>query len=223
MEWRFHDEVNIPVRKVLLKGELFIPSKADSIVIFSHGSGSSRLSPRNKQVADHLNKNNIGTLLFDLLTEREDEYYLSRFDVDLLTRRLVGATEWLENVEPAYRSAIGYFGASTGAASALRSAAYLPHVQAVVSRGGRPDLAGDVLEKIEVPTLLIVGSLDYDVLHLNTEAYAQLRCEKELNIIKGASHLFEEHGMMEQVCEKACGWFKKHLHPVKDPLLNRSI
>ncbi len=220
MEWRYHEEVTIPIRKLSLKGELIIPSKATSIVIFSHGSGSSRLSPRNKRVADYLNKNNIGTLLFDLLTEEEDQHYINRFDIDLLTHRLVGATEWLENFKPAYHSAIGYFGASTGAASALKAAAYLPNIQAVVSRGGRPDLAAGALEKVEAPTLLIVGSLDHDVLHLNAEAYRQLKCEKKLEIIEGASHLFEEYGKMEQVCKKASDWFEKHLQPLKNPLLN---
>jgi dienelactone hydrolase len=220
MEWRFHKQVNIPIGKVLLRGDLFIPTNANAIVVFSHGSGSSRLSPRNKMVADYLNTNNIGTLLFDLLTEQEDQYYLNRFDIELLTRRLVGATEWLENFEPAYHSTVGYFGASTGAASALKAAAYLPGIHAVVSRGGRPDLASDVLGKVEAPTLLIVGSLDRDVIHLNTEAYAQLKCEKKLEIINGAAHLFEEPGTMEQVCRKACDWFERYLHPVKSPLLN---
>ena len=220
MELRYHDQVTIPIRKTSLKGELTIPAESKSIIIFSHGSGSSRLSPRNKLVADYLHKNNFGTLLFDLLTEEEDQDYFTRFDIELLTRRLVGATEWLENFGPAYHLAVGYFGASTGAASALKAAAYLPNIQAVVSRGGRPDLASDVLDRVESPTLLIVGSLDYDVIRLNTEAYMQLKCEKELAIIEGATHLFEERGMMQQVCEKACNWFEKHLQPSKKSLLN---
>lgn len=220
MELRFYNEVKIPIRKIFLKGELVIPSHANSIVVFSHGSGSSRLSPRNKMVADYLHQHNFGTLLFDLLTEGEDQYYHNRFDIELLTRRLVGATEWLENFEPAYHLSIGYFGASTGAASALGAAAYLPKIQAIVSRGGRPDLARHALKKVESPTLLIVGGLDYDVLHLNMEAYAQLNCDKKLEIIKGASHLFEEQGMMKQVCEKACAWFEKYMQPLKKPLVN---
>lgn len=220
MKSRYQCEVRIPIRKISLKGELIIPANAGSIVIFSHGSGSGRLSLRNKMVADYLHKNNFGTLLFDLLTEEEDKNYHNRFDIELLTHRLVGATEWLENFEPATHAAIGYFGASTGAASALKAATYLPNIQAIVSRGGRPDLAIDALQGVEAPTLLIVGSLDYDVLHLNTQAYIKLNCEKRLEIIEGASHLFEEHGTMEQVCEKACDWFARYLYPVRNPLLN---
>lgn len=217
---RYHSDVEIPLRKVSLKGELVIPAGAGRIVIFSHGSGSSRLSPRNKSVADYLNNNNIGTLLFDLLTPEEDQYYFNRFDIELLTRRLVGATEWLENLEPAYHLSIGYFGASTGAACALRAAAHLPNIRAVVSRGGRPDLAGSILERVDAPTLLIVGSLDHDVLRLNTEAYLQLKCEKKLEVIEGASHLFEERGTMEQVCRKAYAWFERHLQALETSSLN---
>ncbi|MGZ8559070.1 MAG: dienelactone hydrolase family protein [Chitinophagaceae bacterium] len=214
MDTRFHKEVSIPVGKVILKGELVIPLKAKSIIIFSHGSGSSRLSKRNQMVAKYLHEKNFGTLLFDLLTEEEDQNYYNRFDIDLLTKRLAGATEWLERLPAAKDCRTGYFGASTGAASALKAAAILPMINAVVSRGGRPDLVMDDLHNVEAPTLLIVGSLDYDVLHLNKEAYIQLECQKKLEIIDGATHLFEEPGTMEKVCEKAAEWFEKHLNTV---------
>jgi putative phosphoribosyl transferase len=197
MDTRFHKEVSIPVGKVILNGELVIPLKAKSIIIFSHGSGSSRLSKRNQMVAKYLHEKNFGTLLFDLLT-----------------KRLAGATEWLERLPAAKDCRTGYFGASTGAASALKAAAILPMINAVVSRGGRPDLVMDDLHNVEAPTLLIVGSLDYDVLHLNKEAYIQLECQKKLEIIDGATHLFEEPGTMEKVCEKAAEWFEKHLNTV---------
>ena len=214
MDLRFHKEVSIPVGKLTVQGELIIPLKAKAIVIFSHGSGSSRFSKRNQMVAKYLNEKNLGTLLFDLLTEEEDKHYPNRFNIDLLTKRLVGATEWLEELPAAKDCRIGYFGASTGAASALKAAAILPHISAVVSRGGRPDLAMDELKNVEAPTLLIVGSLDYDVLQLNKEAYIQLGCEKKFEVIQGASHLFEEQGMMEKVCELAAAWFEKYLQPV---------
>ncbi len=210
----FHKEVIIPVGKVTLGGEVFIPANAKAIIIFSHGSGSGRFSKRNQMVAKYLNKNDFGTLLLDLLTAEEDKNYYNRFDIDLLTKRLAGATEWLERLPAAKDCRIGYFGASTGAASALKAAAILPYIAAVVSRGGRPDLVMEDLHNVEAPTLLIVGSLDYDVLELNKQAYIQLECEKKLELIEGASHLFEEQGMMEMVCEKAASWFKKHLYPV---------
>ncbi len=214
MDFRFNNEVKITLDKVTLGGELIIPEKAKSVVIFSHGSGSSRFSSRNKMVAERLQKENTGTLLFDLLTEEEDRDYFMRFDIELLTQRLVSATEWLERFEPETEWQIGYFGASTGAASALKAAAYLPHIKAVISRGGRPDMAMDSLQKVQAPTLLIVGSLDYDVLKLNQQAYAQLECEKKLEIVEGASHLFEEKGTMEQVTNLAVQWFKKYLKAV---------
>ena len=214
MEMRFHKEVSMPLGKVTLKGELFIPVKANAIIVFSHGSGSSRFSKRNQMVAKYMHEKNFGTLLFDLLTEEEDKHYYNRFDINLLTKRLAGATEWLEEFPAAKACRIGYFGASTGAASALKAAAILPHINAVVSRGGRPDLVMDDLHNVEAPTLLIVGSLDYDVLQLNKEAYIQLGCEKKFEVIQGASHLFEEQGMMEKVCELAAAWFEKYLQPV---------
>ena len=181
------------------------------MIIFSHGSGSSRFSERNQIVAKYLHEMNLGTLLFDLLTEEEDQHYDNRFDINLLTKRLVGATEWMERLPAAKDCRIGYFGASTGAASALQAAAYLIEIGAVVSRGGRPDLAMDVLKNVEAPTLLIVGSLDYDVLQLNKDAYIQLECEKNVEVVVGATHLFEEPGKMEIVSELACNWFKKYL------------
>jgi len=214
MNIRFHEEVSIPVGKTILKGELIIPLAAKVIIIFSHGSGSSRFSKRNQQVAKYLNEKNFGTLLFDLLTEDEDKYYYNRFDIDLLTKRLAGATEWLEDLPVAKDCRIGFFGASTGAASALKAAALLPQIHAVVSRGGRPDLAMAELHNVEAPTLLIVGSLDYDVLQLNKEAFMQLECEKKLEVVEGATHLFEEPGKMEIVSELACNWFEKYLTPV---------
>ena len=214
MDLRFHKEVSITIGRKTIKGELFIPLKAKTIIIFSHGSGSSRFSKRNQVVAKYLNEKNLGTLLFDLLTEDEDKHYHNRFDIDLLTKRLVGATEWMERLPAAKDFHIGYFGASTGAASALQAAAYLTEVSAVVSRGGRPDLAMNNLPKVKAPTLLIVGSLDYDVLQLNKEAYIQLQCEKKLEVVEGATHLFGEPGKMEIVSELAGNWFKKYLNPV---------
>ena len=210
----FHKEVSIPVGKVTVQGELIIPLKAKAIIIFSHGSGSSRFSKRNQMVAKYLNEKNFGTLLFDLLTEEEDQHYQNRFNIDLLTKRLAGATEWLEEFPAAKDCRIGYFGASTGAASALKAAAVLPQIKAVVSRGGRPDLVMDDLHNVEAPTLLIVGSLDYDVLQLNKEAYTQLGCEKKLEVVEGATHLFEEPGKMENVSELAGNWFQKYLNTV---------
>lgn len=214
MDLRFHDEVNIPVGKTMLQGELVIPFHAGAIIIFSHGSGSSRFSPRNQMVAKYLHHKNFGTLLFDLLTEEEDRHYSTRFDIELLAKRLAGATGWLERHPAAKESRIGFFGASTGAASALKAAAFLPDIGAVVSRGGRPDLAMDHLPDVKAPTLLIVGSLDYDVVKLNQAAYQQLRCEKKLEVINGATHLFEEQGMMEKVCGLAGDWFEKKLQPI---------
>lgn len=213
MELHFYRGANIPVGKVTLKGELFIPVHGKNIIVFSHGSGSGRLSKRNQAVANYLHERQFGTLLFDLLTEEEDLLYRNRFDIDLLTRRLAGATEWLEKLPAARDCRIGYFGASTGAASALKAASYLPQIAAVVSRGGRPDLAMDNLPLVEAPTLLIVGSLDRDVLKLNKEAYIQLGGEKKLEVVEGATHLFEEPGKMEMVSKLAANWFEKYLQP----------
>lgn len=213
MNFTFNNEVIITLGSIKLDGNLVLPATANGIVIFSHGSGSSHLSPRNIMVAEFLHKQNFGTLLFDLLTPAEDQFYQNRFDIALLTSRLIGATAWLEKQPFVKGHRLGYFGASTGAASALYAAAFPTRVTAIVSRGGRPDLAMDVLGKIESPTLLIVGSLDLEVLELNRKAYMQLTCEKKLAIIPGATHLFEEKGKMEQVCEEAALWFSKYLQP----------
>jgi putative phosphoribosyl transferase len=215
MDFTFHKEVSIPIGTAMLKGDLILPVKSNAIVVFSHGSGSSRLSVRNQMVAKYLNEKHFGTLLFDLLTEEEDKYYHNRFDIDLLTKRLAGATGWLEGHPAAKDCRIGYFGASTGAASALKAAAYLPRIQAVVSRGGRPDLAMEQLSAVEAPTLLIVGGLDFEVLEMNKEAYLRLRCEKKLKVVTGATHLFEEAGKMEIVAELAGDWFEKYLTTVE--------
>lgn len=211
MGFRFHKEVTVQVGNVDLKGELIIPADATAIIIFSHGSGSGRLSPRNQMVAQYLHQRNFGTLLFDLLTEMEDRSYYNRFDIELLTKRLISVSEWLAEQAAAKGCCFGYFGASTGAASALKAASCQSQIEAVVSRGGRPDLAMDDLSNVNAPTLLIVGGLDHDVLQLNKEAYLRLNCEKKLEVIEGATHLFEEPGKMEIVAELAADWFKKYL------------
>jgi dienelactone hydrolase len=214
MNYKFNQEVSIRLGRITVQGELIIPMRAGAIIVFSHGSGSSRFSPRNQVVAKYLHNNNFGTLLFDLLTEQEDELYQNRFDIDLLTKRLAGATEWLEDFPAAKECRIGYFGASTGAASALKAAASLKQIGAVVSRGGRPDMAQESLANVQAPTLLIVGSLDTDVIQLNKKAYDKLQCEKRLALVEGATHLFEEPGTMEKVCELASAWFERYLEPV---------
>jgi pimeloyl-ACP methyl ester carboxylesterase len=204
-------DLHIPVDNRTLEGRLIVPDEAGGLIIFSHGSGSSRFSPRNQMVAAFLHKKKFATLLFDLLTVEEDRSYNNRFDIDLLTERLIGVTKWIKEQSELRQYDIGYFGASTGAASALKAAARLPETAAVVSRGGRPDLAGKDLSRVVAPTLLVVGSLDYDVIKLNEQAYAALKCEKKLEIIEGASHLFEEPGTMDQVCERAESWFEKYV------------
>jgi putative phosphoribosyl transferase len=214
MKIRLQEEVSIPVDEVTLQGELTIPEQSNAIIIFSHGSGSSRFSRRNRQVAEYLQQQQLGTLLFDLLTEEEDQQYHNRFDIELLTKRLAGATKWLEKYPAANGCRIGYFGASTGAASALKAAAKDSNIKAIVSRGGRPDLAMADLPKVKSPTLLIVGSLDYDVLQLNKAALRKLDCEKQLELVEGASHLFEEEGKMDIVAELAGKWFEKYLTEV---------
>lgn len=192
---------------------LELPENAAGVVLFAHGSGSSRLSPRNNYVARVLREAGLGTLLIDLLTQDEDRDYATRFDIPLLTRRLLAATRWLQS-EPASRSlAIGYFGASTGAAAALQAAAEGGNkIAAVVSRGGRPDLAGEeALNRVAAPTLLIVGGFDDVVIGLNQEAHRALHCKKELIVIPGATHLFEEPGTLEQVANYAASWFGKFM------------
>ena len=215
MEFRFHNEVQIPAGKVMLEGELIIPLNAESVVIFSHGSGSSRFSSRNRMVASHLHQHHIGTLLFDLLTAEEDKLYQNRFNINLLTQRLCNATTWLEQLPAAKDCTFGFFGASTGAASALKAATILPQIATVVSRGGRPDLAMEELHKIKIPVLLIVGSRDADVLQLNMQAYNLLTCAKKIEIVDAATHLFEEPGKMEIVANHAAKWFRNYLQHVK--------
>lgn len=210
-----HDatSVAIPAGKATLPGELVLPKQCHCFVLFAHGSGSSRLSPRNVYVARTLRAAGIGTLLFDLLTPAEDRVYQARFDIPLLTSRLHAATDWLLRDSAAKSLPIGYFGASTGAAAALAAAAELGGaVAAVVSRGGRPDLAGiEALRRVSAPTLLIVGGLDFEVIELNRRALGFLSCEKALRIVPGATHLFEEPGTLEQVAAAASTWFRSYL------------
>ncbi len=193
-----------------LEGELAIPENAAGIVLFAHGSGSSRLSPRNQFVAQELRKAGVGTLLFDLLTEDEASDRENVFDIDFLAHRLSEASRWLKTTPASGDYPLGYFGASTGAAAALVAAAQDRSIRAVVSRGGRPDLAIRHLAKVKAPTLLIVGGNDYGVIELNEKAYRVLRCEKSLRIVPGATHLFEEPGALEQVAELASEWFNHH-------------
>lgn len=197
-------------------GDLTVPINARGVVIFAHGSGSSRFSSRNRFVADVLQQAKLATLLLDLLTAEEDRIDVQtrrlRFDIDLLANRLVQATEWLPGESEVGRLPLGYFGASTGAAAALIAAAQLPDsIRAVVSRGGRPDLAGRALSRVTAPTLLIVGGDDYPVIDLNKKALNELQCEKRLEIVPGATHLFEEPGTLEQVAGLASNWFEIHL------------
>ena len=207
--------IEITLESTVHGGLLGIPEDAEAIVVFAHGSGSSRFSPRNALVAHMLRASGLATLMFDLLTEDEDRVYENRFDIDLLAQRLLGATEWLKQQPRLREMAIGYFGASTGAAAALKAAAVLGSaVRAVVSRGGRPDLAGAELLAVQAATLLIVGGNDEIVIELNKEAYAKLRATKELQIIPGASHLFEESGALEQVARLATAWFTRFLTEV---------
>lgn len=194
-----------------LMANVQIPAAAKGLVIFAHGSGSSRLSPRNNFVASVLNQRGIATLLTDLLTPVEDNLYENRFNIDLLSKRLVKITEWCSDQPFLHAFNIGYFGASTGAAAALQAAALLEkNISAVVSRGGRPDLA-KALPAVAAPTLLVVGSLDIHVIELNKQAFDKLRCEKQLEIVAGASHLFEEPGTLDKVAVLAANWFDKYL------------
>ena len=203
--------VRIPLGAVVLDGLLSVPVEATGVVLFAHGSGSSRLSPRNRYVAEALHHAGIATLLFDLLTPLEANDRRKVFDVKLLGARLRGATAWIRRHPASQRFGIGYFGASTGAAAALIAAAADDTIQAVVSRGGRPDLAADALAAVRAPTLLIVGSFDSVVLDLNREAYDRLRCEKRLAIVEGATHLFEEPGTLDRVVHRAIDWFAEYL------------
>jgi len=212
-------DVQIPSGDARLHGTLQIPAGASGIVVFAHGSGSSRFSPRNQYVAGVIRDAGLGTLLFDLLTPEEETVDVQtrhlRFDIELLATRLVDAATWLADADETRHLRVGYFGASTGGGAALVTAARLGHViGAVVARGGRPDLAGAALPHVVSPTLLIVGGRDTTVLQLNKAAYAQLRCQKALEIVPGATHLFEEPGALEQVAQLAAGWFQQHLHPL---------
>jgi putative phosphoribosyl transferase len=211
-------EAQIPAGRAVLSGNLTIPENAMALVLFAHGSGSSRLSPRNQFVARTLNRAGLGTLLFDLLTPEEEALDIytreHRFNIGLLAERLVHATNWARQQKETRDQRIGYFGSSTGGAAALVAAAELPQdVGAVVSRGGRPDLAGDALPKVQAPTLLIVGGNDGIVIELNEMARNQMRCAVKLEIIPGATHLFEEAGALEQVAKLASDWFSLHLGP----------
>ena len=202
----------VRIAPIGLVGILRVPKRARALVAFAHGSGSSRFSPRNTAVADALNSRGIATLLFDLLTEAEEADRANVFDVPLLAGRLVDAVRWLDGQAPVAKLPLGLFGASTGAAAALVAAARLPgRVGAVVSRGGRPDLARDALGKVRVPTLLIVGGADYEVIALNKQALARLQGPKALEIVPGASHLFPEPGALEAVIEHAASWFERYL------------
>lgn len=205
-------DTDVTIQPLGLMGFLDVPEGAIGIVIFAHGSGSSRLSPRNRYVADQLRNAGIGTLLFDLLTPQEEEDRANVFDITLLADRLVQAKKWLKGVEQAKDLDIGYFGSSTGAAAALVAASGPdPDIKAVVSRGGRPDLAAGALEKVGAPTLLIVGANDFGVIELNEDAAEKLHCAWQLELVPGATHLFEEPGTLDQVVELATGWFTAHL------------
>ena len=210
-------EVKIPIDETsAINGNLTIPQGATAVVVFAHGSGSGRFSPRNQYVAKVFNQAGIATLLIDLLTPEEEEIDLVtteyRFNIELLAQRLVTATQWLKQEPKTSGMTFGFFGASTGAAAALIGAARLPDiVKAVVSRGGRPDLAGDFLEQVEAPTLFLVGGLDEVVLDLNRQAMAQMSAETRLVVVEGATHLFEESGKLEEVAKLSTDWFMRHL------------
>ena len=208
--------VQVTAGRVVLEGDLALPDDALGVVVFAHGSGSSRHSPRNRAVARALQQAGLATLLIDLLTPEEEKVDLQtayfRFDIALLAERLVGTTQWLGGQHATHGLPVGYFGASTGGGAALLAAAEDPDaVGAVVSRGGRPDLAGSALPMVQAPTLLIVGGHDEPVIALNRDAMAELRCEKQLVIVGGATHLFEEPGTLEEVARLASDWFVRHL------------
>lgn len=206
------NEIWIELSELSLPGNLVVPKNASGLVIFSHGSGSSRFSTRNNFVAAVLNNHNLGTLLFDLLTEKEDLIYENRFNIELLTERLIQVTLQLKKHTDLSGLNFGFFGSSTGAASALQAAAQLPdEIKAVVSRGGRVDMARESLRKVKAATLFIVGERDEVVLQLNQTAYSQLQGVKEMKIIPGATHLFEETGALDKVADLSAEWFKNHL------------
>jgi dienelactone hydrolase len=228
MEPNFEERpVTVPAGDAALQGDLTLPKEARGIVLFAHGSGSSRMSPRNRRVARMLNEASLATLLVDLLTEEEEAVdsrtgYL-RFDIALLARRLIGATDWLAEQPETRALPLGYFGASTGAAAALVAAAERPEAtRAVVSRGGRPDLAGPALSRVRAPTLLIVGGRDFQVIELNRRAFAEIRAEKQLVIVPGATHLFEEPGALDEVARLARRWFQRYLAGVEEHGIERA-
>jgi len=207
-----YKEIEIPLGNITTKGNLRLATERKGIVLFSHGSGSGRLSSRNNYVADFLLNQGFSSLLFDLLTPQEDLLYENRFDINLLSQRLVKVTQWALKNKDLADLPIGYFGASTGAASALYAATHLKDkIKAIVSRGGRPDLAMPVLDKINVPTLLIVGGDDQAVIMLNRKAYAGLGGIKKMEIVEGATHLFGEPGKLEEVSELSANWFNNYL------------
>lgn len=209
-------QIKIPTGTVELEGDLILPRNPKGLIIFSHGSGSSRFSPRNLMVAAKLREEGFATLLLDLLTKEEDSIYENRFNINLLTERLVSATKWVKKLPEASSLPVAYFGASTGAASALWAAAILKDiVLAVVSRGGRPDLVLEKLPMVNAPTLLLVGGDDEVVIELNQKAFMKLGGEKQLQIVPGATHLFEETGKLEQVAISASEWFSKSLQPIE--------
>jgi putative phosphoribosyl transferase len=213
-----YKKLKISLDPVSLEGDLAFPDDAIGLVIFSHGSGSSRFSPRNNFVAQQLQRARIATFLFDLLTEEEDQDYSMRFNIELLSQRLIKVTKQLLKSEELKDLPVGFFGASTGAASALIAASQLhDNICAVVARGGRPDLAAAYLSRVNAPTLLIVGGLDIEVIRLNQQALNSLRTKKQLKIIDGASHLFEEPGTLEQVAELSREWFIQYFS-IKNPV-----
>ena len=202
------NSIQIPVDDVKLEGLVEVPDGASGLVVFAHGSGSSRKSPRNNFVAEVIRERGLGTLLFDLLTEAEDQVRENRFDIPLITDRLVAVTDWVRSRETTRDLNIGYFGSSTGAAAALNAAARPEtEIESVVSRGGRVDMAADVFDEIRAPTLLIVGGTDTEVLELNRDTYEDLSCEKELHIVEGAGHLFKKEQELAEVADVAADWF----------------
>jgi putative phosphoribosyl transferase len=210
------EEITISSGKNFMNGFLHVPTDAKGLVLFAHGSGSTRFSPRNQLVARFLSDNKIATLLFDLLSAKEEEIDNRtrelRFNIPFLAERLMQATDWVSHHQDTHHLTLGYFGASTGAAAALIAAAELEiNIKAIVSRGGRPDLAGQALSRVQSPTLLIVGGEDFGVIELNQQAFELLECKKKIEIVPGATHLFEEPGALEEVGRMASLWFSEHL------------
>lgn len=222
--YQFNDSVRIDMPDAALIGDLAIPEEAKGLVIFAHGSGSSRLSERNRFVAGHLQRSGFATLLFDVLTEEEDRDTKNRFDIPKLTQRLIDTTYWIQKDPRTQDLNIGFFGASTGAAAAIGAAAAEGPdiIKVVVNRGGRPDLAGPVLPDLLVPTLLIVGGKDESVLEMNIQAQNQMQCIKDVEIVPDATHLFEEPGALEMAAQLATDWFRKYLEPGKQQPLQQT-